>query len=331
MLTTILTLDRWAEGWLKVMGAAFWQSVVLIIIATMIAWCLRRSSPVVRFWLWQIVAIKLLLMPFWTFAVPFPTWWESNSPKPVTTIPAAERIEGDSGLKTPLGPIPSVISPGEKSSIPAVSFWEPFAAITWQSWLMTVWFAVVICQFLRITIQRMRLSRLLKQGKPASRELAALVAELSGQIGIRRVPAAVSIAGDCPLFVCGLWRPVLVLPGSLLGSLDPSERRQVILHELGHVKRHDLAWGWPVEIARIIYFFNPLAYWTAYQLRLERELACDQLAMARSGHSPADYAQTLVQVVSHASETAGPQIAAISAGLAGNQSAAKQPSKPNDS
>ena len=133
------------------------------------------------------------------------------------------------------------------------------------------------------------------------------MAELAGQIGLRRVPAAVSVAGDCPLFVCGLWRPRLVLPSRLMASLGPAERRQVILHELAHVKRHDLAWGWPVEIARIVYFFHPLVYWVAYQLRLERELACDQLAMARSGHTPADYAQTLVQVVSHASEPAALQ------------------------
>ena len=97
----------------------------------------------------------------------------------------------------------------------------------------------------------------------------------------------------------------------------------MILHELAHVKRRDLAWGWPVEIARIVYFFHPLVYWVAYRLRLERELACDQLAMARSGHPPADYAQTLVQVVSHASEPAAVQAAAIAAGLTGSQSLSK--------
>ena len=95
------------------------------------------------------------------------------------------------------------------------------------------------------------------------------------------------------------------------------------MHELAHIKRHDLVWGWPVEIARIVYFFNPLVYWVAYQLGLERELACDQLAMARSGHPPADYAQTLVQVISHTSESAAIQ-AAIAAGLTGSQPPSKQ-------
>ena len=66
MLTTILTLNEWAERWLGAMAAILWQSVVLVALAALIAWFLRRSSPVVRYWLWQIVAIKLLLMPFWS-------------------------------------------------------------------------------------------------------------------------------------------------------------------------------------------------------------------------------------------------------------------------
>ena len=115
-----------------------------------------------------------------------------------------------------------------------------------------------------------------------------------------------------------------MLPSPLISTLGPAERRQVILHELAHVKRRDLLWGWTAEVARTVYFFHPLVWWVAYRLRLERELACDQLAMAHSGHPPGDYAQTLVQVVSHASEQAGLQAAAISAQLTGNQSPPKQ-------
>jgi hypothetical protein len=51
--------------------------------------------------------------------------------------------------------------------------------------------------------------------------------------------------------------------------------------------------------------------------------------MARSGHTPADYAQTLVQVVSHASQPPTVQIAAISAGLAGSEPSPKQQSQSN--
>jgi beta-lactamase regulating signal transducer with metallopeptidase domain len=175
------------------------------------------------------------------------------------------------------------------------------ASVTWQAWLLLTWLAIVLGQLARVASQRWRLGWLLKKSAAADGEIAELVAELAEELRLRRVPAVVSVAGECPLFVCGLWRPRLVLPARLMAALDGSARRQVLLHELAHVGRHDLLWGWPVEIARTVYFFHPLVYWVAYQLRLERELCCDQVAMAHSGHPPADYAQTLVEVVSERS------------------------------
>jgi beta-lactamase regulating signal transducer with metallopeptidase domain len=330
MLTMILTLNGWAERWLAAMGAFIWQSTLLVALAILVAWLLRHSSPAVRYWLWQIVAIKLLLMPFWTLYVPLPAWAES---KPLERSATARGAAGSVNNSDRLALAYSTglaEGPGGKATLHTRSLGELFAAVTWQAWLLATWFAAVLWQLVRILSQRMRLARLLQQDTPASEEIAGLVAELAGQMGLRRVPAVVSMAVDCPLFVCGLWRPRLVLPSRLMASLDQTARRQVLLHELAHVKRHDLPWGWPVEIARIVYFFHPLVYWVAYQLRLERELCCDQLAMARSGHPPADYAQTLVQVVSHASEPVALQAAAISAGLTGNPQALKQPSQAND-
>jgi beta-lactamase regulating signal transducer with metallopeptidase domain len=248
-----------------------------------------------------------------------PAWPDSSPSKQAAAYQPAELASGHLDRPVPVNRFPSTEGPSPADVPLATLAWARFASITWQAWILLAWFAVVLWQLIRLLIQHMRLARLLKQGVPASGELAGLVTELAGQVSLRRVPAAVSVAGDCPLFVCGLWRPRLVLPSRILASLDAPQRRQVILHELAHVKRHDLAWGWPVELARIAYFFNPLVYWAAYQLRLERELACDQLAMARSGHSPADYARTLVQVVSHASQPAAAQAAAIAAGLTGSE------------
>ena len=112
--------------------------------------------------------------------------------------------------------------PGGKATPHTWSFWEPLAAVTWQAWLLLIWFAVVLWQLVRLVGQRLRLARLLRQGTAADQDLAGLVAELAGQLGLRRVPAAVSVAADCPLFVCGLWRPRLVLPSRLMASLDRS-------------------------------------------------------------------------------------------------------------
>ncbi len=331
MLTMLQTVNGWAEGWLRVMGAFLWQSALLVALAALVAWWLRRSSPVVRYWLWQIVAIKLLLMPFWTAAVPMPSWaWRTPPGQPVAFQPPSELAEGPSRPVLPRR-LPMPQPAGMAAAPQGPSLGELVAAISWETWLLSAWLAVILWQLLRLLQQRLRLARLLRQAVATDGELAQLVAELAARLGLRRVPAAVCIGGDCPLFVYGPWRPRLVLPSPLMSSLDPAQRRQVILHELAHVKRHDLLWGWTAEIARMVYFFHPLVWWVGYRLRLERELACDQLAMAHSGHPPADYAQTLVQVVSHASEPAGIQAAAISAELTGNQPSPKSSVEHNDS
>ena len=49
MLTTILTLNGWASAWLAAMGTLLWQSTLLVVLAAVVAWLLRRSSPVVRY------------------------------------------------------------------------------------------------------------------------------------------------------------------------------------------------------------------------------------------------------------------------------------------
>ena len=69
--------------------AVVWQSTLLAAGVTLAALLLRRSSPAVHYWLWQIVALKLLLMPFWTLAVPFPSFApRAEPPAPALSAPA---------------------------------------------------------------------------------------------------------------------------------------------------------------------------------------------------------------------------------------------------
>jgi len=199
--------------------------------------------------------------------------------------------------------------------------------VSWQSWLLFAWCIAVVAQFAVVARQHIMLRRLLCAAAPAPEPLRALIADLASQLGLRRVPVAVVSDADCSFFACGAWRPTLVLPTTLLATLDTGQLRQVLLHELAHVKRFDLIFGWPAEIARRLFFFNPLVYWVANRIRLERELACDQLAMLGSGRGPSDYINTLVHVVAQASQPVALKAAAISAGLEGG---ADRKVKPED-
>lgn len=307
MQSFITSCNTFAQTWAEQLIAVVWQSTVLtVVVALAVALLLRRSSPAVRYWVWQILAIKLLIMPFWAWAIPWPAPHAADEPS-VASIPARpvdRESHTDDSPASETGPTNQAASRPSSpiEAPPTAAAAHPLPRLTWQSWLFLTWGAIVLAQVIRLFVQRRRLSQLLKTAAPAGRELADLVSATAGQVGLRRIPQTLIARSDFSPFVCGIGRPKLILPDGLSAKLTPAELTQVLLHELAHIRRQDLIWSWVGEIARIVYFFHPIAHWISYQARLERELACDQLAMAVSGHGPNDYAATLVQVVSHASE-----------------------------
>jgi beta-lactamase regulating signal transducer with metallopeptidase domain len=101
-----------------------------------------------------------------------------------------------------------------------------------------------------------------------------------------------------------LWRPKLILPLSLAKAAANGELDAVLLHELAHLRRRDLAWIWIPQLARIFYWFHPLSHWLIHRIRLEAELSCDGIAMAASGQGAGDYAKMLVDVMNRLAEPA---------------------------
>jgi beta-lactamase regulating signal transducer with metallopeptidase domain len=316
VVNSIDQLNTAGEAWADLMLAVLWQSTLLAIVIALAALAARRSSPAVRYWLFQILAIKLLVMPFWTVAMPWPGWFAAEEPDEPRIATAPD--EDAAADRESFGPQPEIgLLPvqADDAATRTESHW--LAGIGWPAWLLVAWAAIVGCQAWRIAFQRRRLSRLLRESHLAGDDLAARVAQVARELNLRRIPAIRLTHVDCSPFVCGLAQPVLVLPATLTAALDEMQLRHVLFHELAHVQRRDLLWGWIPEIARIVYFFHPVAHWTVYRLRLERELACDQIAMTHTGRDARAYAETLVHVVSRRSGPAALKAAAGAAGIDG--------------
>jgi beta-lactamase regulating signal transducer with metallopeptidase domain len=292
-------LNQASATWVERTAAVVWQSLFLGAVVMLACHWLRRSNPAARYWLWQIVAIKLIVMPLWTVSVAMPFWWSAPPPQaPPAEGPDVAATNGPTAIVTLLhlapGAAPEDAAPATPSS--------ELGRMTWQSWLVLAWLAGVASQGCRLLVQRCRLSGLLRRAnRSVDLRLSSLVGDLAARLGLTQAPRIAVVDFRGSPFVCGLFRPVLVLPLRLLQTLDNAQLRLVLLHELAHVRRRDLLWGWLPEIARVIYFFHPLAYYACYRIRLERELACDQIAMRVGGGGAADYADTLISVVRNAS------------------------------
>jgi beta-lactamase regulating signal transducer with metallopeptidase domain len=125
-------------------------------------------------------------------------------------------------------------------------------------------------------------------------EIPALVTALCGEIGIsRRVTIRLCPDRVMPM-VWGVLRPVVLLPAEAAGW-SAELKRDVLLHELAHVRRHDYLNQLIARLACAVHWFNPLAWVAARRLRAERERACDDHVLG-TGASACDYAEHLVAV-----------------------------------
>jgi beta-lactamase regulating signal transducer with metallopeptidase domain len=76
---------------------------------------------------------------------------------------------------------------------------------------------------------------------------------------------------------------------------EPDTRRAVLLHECGHLDRHDCAIRSIATLTCGLWWFNPLAYLALRRLRSEQERACDDVVLA-AGMEPVDYARQLFEM-----------------------------------
>ena len=79
--------------------------------------------------------------------------------------------------------------------------------------------------------------------------------------------------------VCGLFRPVVLLPRALADQLPPAQLRAVLLHELFHLRRGDV-WGNCLQaLVQILYWWHPLLWLANARIRRVREEAVDDAVM----------------------------------------------------
>jgi TonB family protein len=128
------------------------------------------------------------------------------------------------------------------------------------------------------------------------RSLAALLgtAEASQVDGIVFADVSVPV-------VSGLMNPVILLPRSAR-QWRPERKEAALRHEYAHIRRNDLWTLLLSHMACAVYWFHPLVWMAAAQLRREQEQACDD-AVILSGFEPASYAEALLATAQNLSST----------------------------
>lgn len=104
-----------------------------------------------------------------------------------------------------------------------------------------------------------------------------LVEELTGSLGLKRIPRILESDQILVGATAGWRRPVILLSSSYQTWTGP-QLHAVVAHELAHVARQDYLWAMLGSLCRMFLWFNPIVHLLLQRLRFEQELAADQIA-----------------------------------------------------
>ncbi|MDB5304622.1 MAG: peptidase, partial [Phycisphaerales bacterium] len=133
-------------------------------------------------------------------------------------------------------------------------------------------------------------------------EIIRAVGQCATLLRLRRSPIVLEAPVGTGPALAGVLRPRLLLPAAALRGLGRNELRLVVLHELVHLRRGDLALNWLLAVLHAVHWFNPLVWFTFARLRGDRELACDELVLstsppARRGDDCRDYGRAILKLL----------------------------------
>ncbi len=165
----------------------------------------------------------------------------------------------------------------------------------WTSMLFVLWAAGAIAALLPLMLGMLRLRLLCRSARQVrDGRWAEMMERLRHTAaGGRRVSILESEVTTMPM-TWGIVRPALLVPARS-GEWTEWQCRNVLMHELAHVERRDCLTQLLAQILCAIHWFNPLVWYAAHRMRVERELACDDRVLA-AGSVASDYAANLLDV-----------------------------------
>ena len=87
---------------------------------------------------------------------------------------------------------------------------------------------------------------------------------------------------DSPI-TAGCWRPIVLVPASLITGMPPELLEALLAHELAHIKRRDYLVNLIQSAVEIVLFYHPSVWALSRRIRIEREQIADDTAVAMLG------------------------------------------------
>jgi len=261
-----------------------WQGAAIAALLSVVLVALRRSSANSRY-LAACVALGLMVtLP----AVTTMALYEPQGGAATELVPALPGGPEEEVVGTT-----AVAGEAAAGATQAAAFdFLPLSMAELRQWAIPVWLLGILLFSLRLLWAYGFVVGMRQHATVSDARTCATTLELAKRMGVARpIRVMISALADGPSVV-GWWRPVILLPSATLLGLTQWQLEAVLAHELAHVRRHDYLVNLLQSVVEILLFYHPAVWWVSNCVRRERELCCDDLAVAVSGDA-VGYARAL--------------------------------------
>jgi beta-lactamase regulating signal transducer with metallopeptidase domain len=319
MITRFFANSSSIQSALPLLIDAAMKGAILVLVAAGAAYLLRKRSASSRHAVWTAAVVGhlaipalVLILPAWRMPVlPAAPWIQPASAPVAISIPNRPSSTSGNIGTSKSGSEPAVGSPATTPAISppgtAPQTEKPGAVIPATSAtnrvplgfipiLATIWFVGAILVLLRLAIGTWRVNQLSREGVRVEDGVwLSLAQRLANRLGVTR--PLILLRGErlaVPV-TWGIVYPAVLLPQDA-DTWTEERRRFVLVHEMAHVKRFDALTQLLAQLALAVFWFDPLVWVAAHQMRMEREHACDDYVL-RDGTAPSLYAGELLEMV----------------------------------
>ncbi len=289
------------------------KATLILLVALGITLGMQRASAGARHLVWLVTLAALLLVPALTAWAPIPIRVlpaKVKSESAVAPSPSPLILTNHAGKIDKVGVLTAPVATGNEA-VPSSSFGNALArsaVLSGLSIVFLIWAAVLVMIAVSLGFATLAVRRIVNRARPLdSQDWLAPLWEVSDRLALDEPPRLLRSEDAKMPFACGVFNATIVLPAEC-DSWSLDRRRAVLLHELAHVRRHDLVGHTLGRLACAVYWFHPLVWTAAKQLRSESERACDDLALA-CGARATDYAEHLLDIVTSVRRDSTPSVA----------------------
>lgn len=150
------------------------------------------------------------------------------------------------------------------------------------AWLVIGWAACAAALGLRMALGLVWIGRAARTHRTDAHWNEKL-ATMTAQFGIKREVRLRVVDALASPVTAGWWRPMVLVPASLISGMPSHLLEALLAHELAHVQRCDYLVNLLQSVIETILFYHPVVWWLSHRIRAERELIADDIAARQLG------------------------------------------------